>query len=93
MDCDDGDRETHPSQSNYFAQPRGAGGYDYNCDGQEARQNTKYYDPLVFNCDSGWDSLVPTCGQLATWMSCDYNYFVIPVQCVCNSTARVQACR
>lgn len=93
MDCDDGDDETHPSQASWFAQQNLSGNFDYDCDGQEVKKDDDYYSQFTLNCDSGWDTVIPQCGQPSTWMDCDLNYFIVPARCDCNAVNRTQQCR
>jgi hypothetical protein len=91
MDCHDGDSQTHPTQSAFFSGPNLAGNYDYDCDGAEAKKDTAFYTQNAFECKSGWDSLVPQCGQQSMWMDCDYDW--IDFECDCGQLARFQVCR
>ena len=56
-DCDDSDTEAHPGANGYFSTPRrGAGGYDFNCDGRDTPEKTSY--------PSGCAGTDPTCSDV-----------------------------
>ena len=99
-DCDDGDARVHPGQLEFFATPRGSGGYDFDCDGSTTLQY-----PVQGSCGpvpecetvvEGWtcDS-IPSCGEECWWFNgCALEPMGEPH---CSEGAptesRIQACR
>ncbi|MGE0784544.1 MAG: MopE-related protein [Sandaracinaceae bacterium] len=76
-------------------------GWDWNCDGMDSRRYTTIAD---CSCDvfrSGWQTAVPACGDMGTWITCGRGTVVIPVmptkglQPVCSAapSSRRQECR
>lgn len=91
-DCDDSDQDVHPGQTRFFGSARNAGGYDYNCDGREERNQTH-----VANCQrsgwncvgDGWQGSVPACGKEARFVHCRRRYY----RCEEDTGGRRQRCR
>ena len=71
-DCCDTDENAKPGQTSYFEQERViCGGFDYNCDGLEEKQQTA--SCVTGLCDEGlgWFQSTPACGVSANWcMNC-----------------------
>jgi hypothetical protein len=76
-DCDDSDPDAHPDQTDFFTQPTNAGGFDYDCDGVEAKEIedvssehcqyagtcSRFSSRCIPAPDSpGWRGGVPACG-------------------------------
>jgi hypothetical protein len=79
LDCYDQNPEAHPGQSHFFAQHRGDGSYDYDCDNRAnvkeevasngCRESTVLGIPTKCWADPGWVGSVPACGQKGRWLS------------------------
>ena len=79
-DCDDTDSRAKPGQRSYFAVPRDAGGFDYDCDGQETKDPvwdcltnygaTAACQTNVFTGNRGYLGVVPSCGDGGIWRTC-----------------------
>lgn len=101
LDCYDQNPEARPGQTRYFAQHRGDGSYDYDCDGKAGKQEeivsggceeiTLLGIPTHCWADVGWQGQVPECGQKARWLAdCE----VATLSCsVMKEDRRVQHCR
>jgi len=65
-DCCDADPNAHPDQTKYFSEPvNWCGGFDYNCDGEEASQySSSCVEPP---CSAGWFQPNPDCGMTGNW--------------------------
>ena len=80
-DCHDTNPNVHPGQIGYFATPiagvPASRDYDYDCDGTEAQEVTRYRLCMgVSSCANrpGWDVSVtawPACGGQADYVTCD----------------------
>ena len=70
-DCDDADKNAHPTQTAYFSVPtKGTKDFDFNCDGSETKRWTKVA-VCVKGCGNiGWTSTIPGCGKAAPWSAC-----------------------
>ena len=86
LDCYDSNPEAHPGQTRYFAQHRGDGSFDYDCDGQQTRKDevvsqgcrelTTLGYPTHCWADEGWQKGVPACGHQGRWVaSCEVSGF------------------
>jgi hypothetical protein len=101
LDCYDQNPEAHPGQARFFAQHRGDGSFDYDCDGKEAkredvisggcRQSTMLGIPTRCWADPGWQGAVPECGRQGKWLAqCE----VHALSCgAAQEPRRVQECR
>jgi hypothetical protein len=75
FDCDDADDEAFPGETDLFTHARVSGGFDYNCDGMEARQ----FPRAAAACDRCtapdwfWLDAVPACGTPATYLECSWS--------------------
>ncbi len=79
LDCYDENPEAHPGQTHYFAQHRGDGSYDYDCDGRSSpreealssgcRESTTLGIPTKCWADAGWISQIPACGRQGKWLA------------------------
>lgn len=78
-DCYDGNRHARPGQRGYFAEHRGDGSFDYDCDGKATRRFTsrgfcrEREGGAGCTFDSGWTGkTIPACGEPAefAWMTC-----------------------
>lgn len=96
-DCCDDDYRVFPGQKSFFSAASFCGGYDFNCDGVEDKQDTSRYA----GCDSwpscgariGWAaSASPSCGVQATYVTggCGWGLFGCDKA---NTQQRRQACR
>ena len=101
LDCYDGNPEARPGQTRWFAQHRGDGSFDYDCDGKPSRQEeivsggckeiTLLGIPTECWADVGWQGGVPDCGQKGRWLrDCQ----VRTLSCsVMQEDRAVQSCR
>lgn len=94
-DCDDNDNRAFPGQTQYFSTPRTSGGFDFNCDGNEALQNTRI-DPQQCICNGnvcslsrGWKDTIPSCGDSAQYAVGP----IAPDACDIDYADQAQACR
>lgn len=77
-DCHDGNRHARPDQREFFAEHRGDGSFDYDCDGKATRRFTDRAfcrEKEAGGCAlaSGWSGkTVPRCGEPGefAWMTC-----------------------
>ncbi len=71
-DCCDTDSNAKPGQTSYFEQPRVlCGGFDYNCDGADEKQQAASCVSGLCNEGVGWFQSTPACGATANWcMNC-----------------------
>jgi hypothetical protein len=73
-DCDDGARDAHPGQTDFFTSPHGTS-FDYDCDRKEEPQH-----PDLVSCaldgeqcnGEGWQEggVVPACGESGVFFVC-----------------------
>jgi hypothetical protein len=101
LDCYDGNPEARPGQSRYFAQHRGDGSFDFDCDGKASeadqivsggcKEITLLGYPTHCWADVGWQGGVPACGRQGRWLaSCE----VQTLSCsVMTEERRTQQCR
>lgn len=99
-DCDDADPRAFPGQAEFFETPRrGAGGFDFDCDGEEtlAFPDLVECNPPLCGHEPGWnrlDNIIPACGTVGGW---DDGYCQPePGFCSGNAgppTPRTQSCR
>lgn len=86
LDCYDSNPEAHPGQTRYFAQHRGDGSFDYDCDGKQTRKDevvsegckelTTLGYPTHCWADEGWQKSAPACGHRGRWVaSCEVSGF------------------
>jgi hypothetical protein len=93
VDCDDQDPRVHPGQLAYFSSPTSAGGYDYNCDGEQTPDAPSFEPGACEAACAANRSYVgysdPVCGALRTRIQCT------PSAGSCAVTESVQhvACR
>jgi hypothetical protein len=74
-DCDDGNRDVHPDQQDWFATPRADQSFDYDCDDRDEQE---FPEPVVCNllglggCNVAERFLgrAPACGQPGSWGTC-----------------------
>jgi hypothetical protein len=93
-DCDDKNPDAYPGQKQFFARPRtGAGGFDFNCDGNEETESAA---TLLPDCPSakpcqgeGWSGVIARCGESAQYGVCEK----VGPDCVAKVAAKVQSCR
>lgn len=95
-DCYDSNASTHPGQTGFFGVHRGDGGFDYDCNGTEEKQDTRGYDCgdlCVIGLDSvdqGWKGGTPTCGSTGSWVTdCYWDWF----SCEQDTVSKQQLCR
>lgn len=73
LDCYDMNKEVFPGQSKFFAQQRGDGKFDYNCDAVEQKETESI--GLCKDCrvsPQGWQNTIPKCGERQSWLKdCD----------------------
>jgi hypothetical protein len=72
-DCDDCDRDVHPEQSAWFADPRPSGGYDYDCSGEEDLEHDARDCGGLLGCGTNnvfLSSEPVPCGQTAEFGDC-----------------------
>ncbi len=91
-DCYDKNPSVHPGQTEFFANHRGDGSFDYNCDGVQSPQLD-----TVGSCQktpgscvgaSGWGGTVPQCGYSGQKITgCD------AARCLPTLVEAIQACR
>jgi hypothetical protein len=85
-DCYDKNRRVRPGQKDYFAEHRGDGSFDYDCDGQQTRRFTARAFCRVKESGgcalaSGWGrGKIPRCGEPAefSWKVCREQVLVKP---------------
>ena len=89
-DCCDTDPNAKPGQTSYFEQPRTlCGGFDYNCDGQEEKQQEASCVSGLCNAGVGWFQSTPSCGGTANWcMNCSECQV-----CIGSIVQQTQTCR
>lgn len=91
-DCYDNNPNAHPKQTRYFAQHRGDGHYDYDCDGAVTRRwMTRGTCGRHPQCDNGkvlgWEGAVPEAGQQGSYLDdCDFKL----TSCKAETSNRVQ---
>ena len=95
-DCDDNDPLAYPSQKSFFATPRGAAGFDYNCDGQSERQfDAATKCGALLSCSEGASDgflgTLPACGETGTWGRCKVDGLLCVDEVIEN--ARTMLCR
>ena len=79
LDCFDRNRDARPGQTKYFADHRGDGSFDYDCDGRASverevlaggcKKLTRFGIPIRCWADAGWQGAVPACGKSTRWLS------------------------
>lgn len=95
-DCDDSDREAHPTQTEFFTRPTlGSQSFDFDCNNVEEKQLTETercrYDSATKSCPGhGWLNAVPECGQTGTFIDCSV---LLPFVCHHGASTVQQACR
>lgn len=101
LDCYDSNPDAHPGQTKYFAQQRGDGSFDYDCDGKQTRKDevvsegckelTTLGYPTHCWADQGWQKSVPACGHQGRWVaSCTVSGFSCSMA---REERRTQRCR
>ena len=91
-DCDDDQRDIHEGQRAFFEEPLGARRFDYNCDGEEERQETAIADCREEGdgcAGEGWSESVPDCGESGTYDTCQ----LTGKKCTPRGEERIQSCR
>jgi hypothetical protein len=101
LDCYDANPDARPGQTRFFAQHRGDGSFDYDCDGKPSeaeqivsggcKEITLLGYPTHCWADVGWQGGVPACGRQGRWLaSCE----VQTLSCSAMSEERrTQHCR
>ena len=101
LDCYDGNPQAYPGQTRAFAQHRGDGKYDYDCDGKSkpmaralsegCRVITTFAIPTRCWADAGWQRAVPACGERGKWLAhCETSLLSCEAS---KEEERVQICR
>ena len=86
LDCYDRNAAAKPGQKAYFADHRGDGRFDYDCDGKvEAAHRessggcqsiTRFTIPIRCWAEAGWQGQAPDCGAFGRWLAeCDKGLF------------------
>ena len=93
-DCYDGNALAFPGATDWYAQHRGDGSFDYDCDGAATQQWTDQGGCTdvdgVCTLVVGWAGAVPACAHNGFWISgCSDNGF----NCVIAGTSRTQECQ
>ena len=94
-DCLDTDSNVFPRQTDWFDRPNAAGGFDYNCDGEDTPEKTEVGDCKNIRCgdqNGGWDEIVPLCGKSRRWLvNCSFK--LLKGGCIKDYDTRRQKCR
>jgi hypothetical protein len=79
LDCYDSNPDARPGQTRFFAQHRGDGSFDYDCDGHASEKEqiisggckeiTLLGIPTHCWADVGWQGSVPACGKQGRWLA------------------------
>jgi len=87
-DCCDEDPDAHPGQTKYSSEPvNWCGGFDYNCDGEEAIQYSS--SCIEQPCTAGWFQPPPDCGKVGNWcLNCSGSG-----SCIGQTIQQKQSCR
>ena len=98
-DCYDFDTNVRPGQTSYFTAAHGGGGFDYNCDGTEQKQDTAIggchveisWSSVCDESPAGWSGSAPSCGNNGNWIwDC---YFEWDFSCEEDTYTQTMACR
>lgn len=102
-DCDDNNFNVHPGQSAFFTVPYNNNSYDYNCDGREDRELTRFKNTdqntllgINISCRinaTGWVGSIPPCGQTGTFVADPPDLYIAEPDCVDHYISKVQSCR
>jgi hypothetical protein len=87
----------HPGQQSFFSEPRTAGGFDYDCDGNAEPEFSDSVDCALLSLDScddeGFLAPVPACGNNGTWVRCSPTVGPLPLLCTTDDeSTRKLAC-
>ena len=106
VDCDDTDARAYPGASGWHETPRNAGGFDFNCDGQESPYwigyggycNGTNMGNGTYACwvEDGWWSVdIAACGVTDDWLDDCTGFTTQPssAQCTTHVIQRTQKCR
>ena len=78
-DCYDGNKDVRPGQTSFFAEDRGDGSFDYDCNGESERELTQSGSCDNGTANQGWEGAVPAPGQTGSWLvDCDRIVHVLP---------------
>jgi len=75
LDCDDTNPLVHPG-GKFSKVPTASGSFDYNCDGKEEPEATKFVPVAYCNCSNfgcqgsapGWYQALPACGEQGEYL-------------------------